>query len=236
MAINKTKIRQGVKLLLEGVGESVKREGLRHTPERIAEFYEEALSGIDADPTVELRKYTTWEQEFFGDLMATLYDPRYWILIAMREDYIAGLEPYLSYFPERLNARYRLEFLEVEQAIQAVRLRVEQVQHGEEVLLVVQSGRRREQEQLRRVKGYLATSIPHRLPPGDTVRGRDVVRFVDDGDVIWPIGQPTRGGAGVDQVDPAVLRVKAELLGEFPSPLRQKERRHQHESARLRIV
>ncbi len=59
MSINKTKIRQGVKLLLEGVGESVRREGLRHTPERIAEFYEEALSGIDADPTVELRKYTT---------------------------------------------------------------------------------------------------------------------------------------------------------------------------------
>lgn len=65
-------------------------------------------------------------QEFFGGLMAALYDTRYWILVSMREDYIAGLEPYLSYFPERLNAHFQLEYLGVEMAIQAVRQPAEQ--------------------------------------------------------------------------------------------------------------
>ncbi len=50
---------QGVKLMLEGMGEDTKREGLVRTPERIAEFYNEVLSGMNEDPTVPLRKYTT---------------------------------------------------------------------------------------------------------------------------------------------------------------------------------
>jgi len=53
------KIVHGVKLILEGIGENVRREGLTRTPERLAEFYEEVLSGMNEDPQVELRKYTT---------------------------------------------------------------------------------------------------------------------------------------------------------------------------------
>ena len=45
--------------MLEGMGEDSKREGLVRTPERIAEYYEEVLSGMKEDPAVELRKYTT---------------------------------------------------------------------------------------------------------------------------------------------------------------------------------
>ena len=45
--------------MLEGMGEDPKREGLVRTPERIAEYYEEVLSGMSEDPAVELRKYTT---------------------------------------------------------------------------------------------------------------------------------------------------------------------------------
>jgi len=45
--------------MLEGMGEAPDREGLRRTPERIAEFYEEVLAGMNQDPAVELRKYTT---------------------------------------------------------------------------------------------------------------------------------------------------------------------------------
>jgi GTP cyclohydrolase I len=45
------KIEQGVRLILEGVGEDPNREGLLDTPQRVARMYEEILSGLDKDPT-----------------------------------------------------------------------------------------------------------------------------------------------------------------------------------------
>ena len=59
VAIDREKIIRGVKLILEGVGENLTREGRERTPERIDEFYEEVLAGMEQDPAVELRKYTT---------------------------------------------------------------------------------------------------------------------------------------------------------------------------------
>jgi len=53
------KIEKGVRLILQGIGEDLKREGLVRTPERIAEYFEEVLAGYTEDPTVQLRKYTT---------------------------------------------------------------------------------------------------------------------------------------------------------------------------------
>lgn len=58
--------------------------------------------------------------EFLEDLMAMLYDFRYWALFAMREDYLAGLEPYLSYFPDRLSTHYYLKFLDKQAATEAI--------------------------------------------------------------------------------------------------------------------
>lgn len=48
--MDKEKIRQGIKMLLEGIGEDLEREGLRDTPERVANMYEEILSGMFIDP------------------------------------------------------------------------------------------------------------------------------------------------------------------------------------------
>lgn len=48
--IDQEKIKEGVRLLLEGIGEDVEREGLRETPERIARMYEEIYGGMEADP------------------------------------------------------------------------------------------------------------------------------------------------------------------------------------------
>ncbi len=48
--MDKKKIEEGVKLILEGIGEDVKREGLIGTPERVADMYEEIFSGIGIDP------------------------------------------------------------------------------------------------------------------------------------------------------------------------------------------
>lgn len=43
------KIEQGIRLVLEGLGEDVEREGLRRTPERVAEMYAEILDGTHRD-------------------------------------------------------------------------------------------------------------------------------------------------------------------------------------------
>ena len=45
------KIEEGVRLILEGVGEDPERDGLLNTPERVARMYEEILAGMNQDPT-----------------------------------------------------------------------------------------------------------------------------------------------------------------------------------------
>ncbi|MDR1721265.1 MAG: GTP cyclohydrolase I FolE [Endomicrobium sp.] len=47
---NRKKAQEAIKLLLESFGEDLNREGIRHTPERVADFYKEALSGNEIDP------------------------------------------------------------------------------------------------------------------------------------------------------------------------------------------
>lgn len=43
------RIMQGVRLILEGIGEDPDREGLRDTPRRVAEMYGEVFSGLGQD-------------------------------------------------------------------------------------------------------------------------------------------------------------------------------------------
>ena len=45
------KIEQGVRLILEGIGEDPQREGLLKTPARVARMYEEICAGLTADPS-----------------------------------------------------------------------------------------------------------------------------------------------------------------------------------------
>ena len=54
--IDQEKIKEGVRLLLEGMGEDVNREGLRETPDRIARMYQEIFGGMDEDAGVHLSK------------------------------------------------------------------------------------------------------------------------------------------------------------------------------------
>ena len=44
------KIEQGVRLILEGIGEDPDREGLQKTPERVAKMYEEVFAGLTENP------------------------------------------------------------------------------------------------------------------------------------------------------------------------------------------
>lgn len=54
--VDKEKIENAVKLLLEGLGEDVNREGLRDTPNRIARMYEEICAGMNEDAGEHLSK------------------------------------------------------------------------------------------------------------------------------------------------------------------------------------
>lgn len=47
--IDKEKIAAGVRLIIEGIGEDPDRDGLRRTPERVAEFYAELTEGMWLD-------------------------------------------------------------------------------------------------------------------------------------------------------------------------------------------
>ena len=51
--MDKIKIEKGVKLILEGIGEDVDRSGIKDTPARVAELYEEIFSGLST-PTEEI--------------------------------------------------------------------------------------------------------------------------------------------------------------------------------------
>ncbi|MGZ4149227.1 MAG: GTP cyclohydrolase I FolE [Actinomycetota bacterium] len=46
---DRAKVEEGVRLILEGIGEDPERGGLRETPARVARMYEEIVAGIGAD-------------------------------------------------------------------------------------------------------------------------------------------------------------------------------------------
>lgn len=55
-AMNEEKIKQAVRLFIEGIGEDATREGLRETPERIARMCTEIFGGYEQDAAVYLEK------------------------------------------------------------------------------------------------------------------------------------------------------------------------------------
>ena len=59
--VNQDKVRQAIKLLLEGIGEDTEREGLAETPDRIARMYTEILSGMTEEPSEPLSRVFTVE-------------------------------------------------------------------------------------------------------------------------------------------------------------------------------
>lgn len=52
------KIKKGVRLILEGIGEDPDREGLKETPERVARMYEELFAGVGKQPHLEIKPAT----------------------------------------------------------------------------------------------------------------------------------------------------------------------------------
>ena len=61
--IDVKKVQEGVRMILEGIGEDVNREGLRETPDRIARMYEEIFAGMDMDCKEILSKTFTVDND-----------------------------------------------------------------------------------------------------------------------------------------------------------------------------
>jgi len=79
----------------------------------IFDQFEEILT---VDPTNRAAK-----EEFFVQVGAALRDRHRWALFAMREEYLAGLDPYLRPLPTRLGNTYRLELLSKEATLDAIK-------------------------------------------------------------------------------------------------------------------
>lgn len=60
---DKKKIEEAIRLLLEGIGEDVNREGLKDTPERVAKMYEELCAGMDKEPEKHLSRTFACDNE-----------------------------------------------------------------------------------------------------------------------------------------------------------------------------
>ena len=52
--VDQEKVREGVRLILEGIGEDINREGLIETPDRIARMYCELAGGMDQNAATHL--------------------------------------------------------------------------------------------------------------------------------------------------------------------------------------
>jgi len=58
LQMNKRKIEKAVKMILEAVGEDPQRDGLKDTPKRVADFYEEIFAGLNENPQKQLKLYS----------------------------------------------------------------------------------------------------------------------------------------------------------------------------------
>lgn len=61
--MDKAKIREAVRMILEAIGEDPRRQGLLDTPERVADAYEEIFSGLGRDPADELDVFFDTDHE-----------------------------------------------------------------------------------------------------------------------------------------------------------------------------
>jgi len=73
--MDKKKIERAVKMILEAIGEEPSREGLKRTPQRVAEMYEEILAGYAKTPARELK--IRYERENYEEIVLVRDIPLY---------------------------------------------------------------------------------------------------------------------------------------------------------------
>ncbi len=69
---------------------------------------------------VQSQQAAQWRRQFFAELGDALKNPRRFALFSMREDFIAGLDPFVNSIPTRFANTYRLDLLSQEKATKAI--------------------------------------------------------------------------------------------------------------------
>ena len=64
--MDQKKIEEGVRLILEGIGEDPEREGLLETPQRVARMCEEIYGGMKQMPGSILKTVSCGKQQYGG--------------------------------------------------------------------------------------------------------------------------------------------------------------------------
>jgi WD40 repeat protein len=86
-----------------------------NNPESTLLFFDQFEEILTTHPTDKPGKL-----EFFHQLGMALRDRKLWALFAIREDYVAALDPFVRPLPTRLANRFRLDFLGIKAARQAI--------------------------------------------------------------------------------------------------------------------
>jgi WD40 repeat protein len=118
--------------------EETRPEPQRIDPEKLAEMKLEEYLGQCFPQTDGRSQFLIFDQfeelltlnptdraakvEFLNQVGVVLRNRDRWALFAMREDYLAGLDPYLRLIPTRLATRFRLDLLDLNSASQAIRM------------------------------------------------------------------------------------------------------------------
>ena len=100
--------------LTEYLAEAAATDGRPDNAVLVFDQFEEMLT---IDPTD-----STAKDEFFDQVGRGAARPGRWALFAMREDFVAELDPYPRLIPSRFATRYRLDLLEVPAALEAITL------------------------------------------------------------------------------------------------------------------
>jgi hypothetical protein len=100
-------------------------------PTEEASAYEEPIHVLIIDQFEEIvtMHLERWQERalFFRQLEAAMAaDPRLWVVLTLREDYVASLDPYARLFSDRLRARFYMQRMGYEAALEAVRRPAEQ--------------------------------------------------------------------------------------------------------------
>jgi hypothetical protein len=138
-----------------------------------------------------------WPQrpDFFRQLAkAMTLDEQLWIILIMREDYVANFDPYLHLIPGQLRYRYYMERLKRNEAAKAITLPVEELRRFEpeaaerllDNLLRLRGANGQEGEQLAQfVEPVQLQAVCYQMweelsqQPGETITAEDVRRFAD---------------------------------------------------------
>ncbi len=92
-----------------------RRDAASGDPDSLVLIFDQFEEILTVDPTDRVAK-----AEFFEQVGQALRDRRRWALFAMREEFVAGLDPYLRALPTRLSTTYRLELLAPAAAQEAI--------------------------------------------------------------------------------------------------------------------